>query len=641
MRGTVSSYRIVAVALFGGALSSCDSLTGNKEKSIAITVDNAAITVGQGTRDSILVTITRTNFDKPITLSIEGTLPAGVTRSFSRNPIPAGSSESYLRFIATGAATPGAATVTIRATGDGVAEKGQPIDLTVTVTGSYSLSMLNPSLTVAQGGGGDAMVLLARTGGNASGVLLVVSGVPTGASASVVSPTTDRGATLAITAGAATPPGTYPISITGSAPGITPDQNTQLSLVVIPPASTTSLSLPFCSNNLPLWFAYQNEGFPWQRVTPTGSSFTFAATPRVAIAYMFQGSIEFQANVFFATRVDLLGLSDRDCDGTKNLTGTVSGLTAGQSALVVMGANAGITTTANYSILGVPARPLDLVATRGTRSPEGFLTPDRMIVRRSQDLTGTIPVLDFTDPESFAPVTSTLTVSGFTTGFGLEYQNNFWSATSTYGTVQSGAVPGGSTSFASAPADKVLAGDVHELLVDAFQSNGQVGHAAYFYFGAPGNRSETLGPLLPTPTVTSLSASPYARVRGEMASQSEYGSAGLFFLEQGVTGSRRFLLMVGTVGYYGTRPATWDLVVPDFTSVAGFTTSWMMASGPLVVSVQAFDGRGDILFGGLPVAGDVVKLAYRSSISATLLRQPGSEQLPARRAALLTQYLRR
>ena len=99
--------------------------------------------------------------------------------------------------------------------------------------------------------------------------------------------------------------------------------------------------------------------------------------------------------------------------------------------------------------------------------------------------------------------------------------------------------------------------------------------------------------------------------------------------------------MVGPVGYYGTRPATWDMVVPNFTSVSGFTTSWMMTAGPSVVSVQAFDGRGDILFGGLPVAGDVVKLAYRSSIGATLLRQPGPQQVPARRAALLTQYLRR
>lgn len=640
MRRTVSSYRIVAVALFGGAISSCDSLTGNKDKSIAITVDNAALTVGQGTRDSILITITRTNFDQPITLSVEGTLPAGVTRSFSRNPIPAGSTTSYLRFIATGAATPGASAITIRATGDGVADKGQPVDLTVTVTGSFTLGMLNPSLTVAQGGGGNATVLLTRTGGNASGVSLIVSGVPTGATASVVSPTSDRGATLAITAGAGTPPGTYPISITGSAPGITPDQNTQLSLVVITPASTTSMTLPFCSNDMPIWFAFQNEGFGWQRVTPTGNSFTFAATPKVAIAYIFQGGNEFQANVFFSTRVDLLGLSDRDCDGTKNLSGTVAGLTAGQSALVVMGANAASTTTGNYSLQGVNARPLDLVATRGTLSGT-FFTPDRMIVRRSQDLTGTIPLLDFTTAESFAPVTFSLTVSGFTTGFGIEYQNNFWSATSTYGTVQYGSVPGGSTTFASAPADQVLAGDVHELLVDAFQSNGQVGHAAYAYFGAPGDRSETLGPLLPSPTVTTLSSSPYARVRGQMASQSEYGSAGLFFLEQGVTGSRRFLLMVGTVGYYGTRPPTWDFVVPDFSSVPGFTTSWMMASGPAVFTVQAFDGRGDVLFGAVPLSGEVIKLAYRSSIGATLLRQPGPQALPLPRAALITQYLRR
>lgn len=640
MRGTALRHRIV-VTLFGCVLTGCDSLTGNKDKSIAFAVDDPAVAVAQGQRDSVTITLTRTNFDQPVTFSVEGTLPTGVTATFSVNPLQGAATTTKLRVLAAPSATPGVASVTIRATGEGVADKGQPVDVTVSVSGSYTLGVLNPSVTVAQGGGGDATVLLARSGGNASAVSLVVSGAPAGITATVASPTSERGATLIISATSGVAPGTYPITITSSAAGITPDQTTQLSIVVAQPSSTTTISIPFCAGGVPMWFAFQNEGFAWQRVTASGTTFTFAATQKVGIAYTRQLGGEFETAVFFATRAELAGFTDRDCDGTKTLTGTVVGMTAGQSAQVVMGANSATTTSGNYTLQGVAARPLDLVATRGTRS-SGFLTPDRIVVRRSLDLTSTIPELDFTATESFGPVASTLAVSGFTTGFAIEFQNNLWTATSTYGVVQSGQAPGGGATLSSVPGAQLIAGDMHELLVDAFQSDFQVGHSSVSYFTTPGDRTETLGPLLTVPSVTMPSTSPYARLRGQLASQAEYGTAVQFVCFQGPTGSRRIILLVGTAAYYGARPATWDVVLPDFSSTPGFLTEWMPVTGQnLPYYAQAFAARGDVLFGAIPAPGETIKLAYRASSSSTLLRTAGSEEPRARRALRLNQYLRR
>ena len=638
------AYRNVAVALLGFVIAGCDSLTGNKDKSISLAVDDAAVIVDQGARDSVLITVTRTNFDQPVHLSVEGTLPTGVTASFSVNTLSGAVTTSKLRVTATGSAIPGTATVTIRATGEGIADKGQPIDVTVNLTGSYSLGVLNPSLTVAQGGGGDATVLLNRSGGNASNVSLVVSGAPAGITTTLESPSSDRGATLAITAGASVAPGTYLLTITGSAAGITAAQTTQVSLVVVTPASTSTVTIPFCSGSVPLWFAFQNEGFGWQRVTGTGTSFSFAATQKVAIAYSRQFGNEFETAVFFLSRGELLGFSDRDCNGTKTLSGTTSGLTAGQSALVVMGASSATTSSTTYSLQGVNARPLDLVATRGTRTLDGFLTPDKLIVRRALDLTSTIPLLDFTAAEAFAPVTSNLTVTGFPNGFALEFQNNFWSATSTYGVVHTGTAAGGASTLSSAPAAQLMAGDMHELLVDAFQSDGLVGQSSVSYFGAPGDRIEALGPPLTFPAITMVATSPYARMRGQLASQAEYGTAVQFVFIQGPLGSRRVVLLVGTAAHFGARPTTWDLVIPDFASSPGFSTSWMLVPGQsLPYYAQAFAAREDVLFGAIPTIGETIKLAYRVSTSSTLLRAFGSptQELRARRAPILNQYLSR
>src|SRR5687768_7460096 len=100
---TVARLRTVVLAIVALGAAGCDALTGD-DKSISLSFDDLAVIVGQGARDSVTITITRSNFNDPITLSVEGTLPQGVTTSFTVNPIPTGLTTSHLRFIASGSA---------------------------------------------------------------------------------------------------------------------------------------------------------------------------------------------------------------------------------------------------------------------------------------------------------------------------------------------------------------------------------------------------------------------------------------------------------------------------------------------------------------------------------------------------------
>ncbi|MEX2153606.1 MAG: hypothetical protein WD825_09730 [Gemmatimonadaceae bacterium] len=638
MRGIAGSSNVVAIALLGLAAAGCDLFTADK-KSIAISADTPEVTVGQGTTANVVITVTRNNFDQPVTLVVEGPLPTGLTATFTLNPVPNGTATTTLRVTASGLANPSPSTLTIRATGDGVTEQTLNLDLTVNVTGSYELSLLNSSLTVAQGGGGSATVLLTRSNLNVSSISLDVSGAPAGVTTTFSqSPTTDRGGGLTITASSAVATGTYPLFITSTTPGIA-NRNATLSLVVIAAPNTTPVSLPFCSTDMPAWFAFQNEGFAWQRVTATDNTFNFSATSKVAVAYTFVDGGDTQMNVFLATRNELSGITDRDCDGTKTLAGTVAGLTSGQSAYVVMGANGTTTSSTNYTLQGVAERPLDLVATRGAIS--GTLVPDKMIVLRSLALSSTIPVLDFTAAESFAPVSTTLSVTGFNTGDAIDFVNNFVSATSTFGTVHAAQAAGGSSILFSVPAEQQVSGDTHELFIDAYQPSGPTGTSKVAYFQTPTDRTEALGPVLSNPAVSVVITTPYARLRGQLASQADYPSAARFVFFQG-TESVKVVLLVGTADYFGAAPGTWDLVIPDFTGTTGFSSTWMLTAGQTTpFHATAYASRGDLLFGALPVPGESIKFAYWVSSASALLRERRAPGMGARRAPLITQYLRR
>jgi hypothetical protein len=645
MRRTFTRSNLWVAALAAYAAAGCDSATGNKDAKISLSLTTSAVTLSQGDNETVLVSIARTNFNSAVALTIDG-LPSGVTAAFAPVSIPDGATGSALELTASGAATPGSATLTVHATGEGISEQVATIDLTITVTGSFSLAPLKSSVSIAQGGGGMATVLVTRLGGNAGNVSLTASGAPAGVTATFTpATTTEKGASLSLAATGGAASGTYELTITGTSPSQT-DQTTKLSLAVIAPPSTSPLTISFCPSETPIWFAYQNEGFAWQQATLTGSSFTFQATQKVAIAYVLQFGSAMETNVYYATASELSENTISDCRGTNTVGGSISTLASNQMVSIALGPSDTTVTgpTTSFTLKNVPAGPLDLLATRGTPAPGGYLTPDAMIVRRGLNQangSSITPALNFAT-ESATPGSFSLTVSGVEVGEEIYFQNFLLTGTATAGLLHNGAPITGSINVSSAPAALLAGNDLHQLYVEASQSTNTaiVGHSYFTYFGSPDTRNDALGPLLSIPTLSSLGASPYQRMRGGMNSQGDYNTSALFAFDQG-SGFRTIYVGV-SAAHLGATPSTWDTEIPDFSGTAGFNSSWMLSASPLSSTIylaQAFSGRQELLFGAVPVAGDMVKSGYRIGFTTTALKSLVQGTRTVQRPRL--QYFRR
>jgi hypothetical protein len=112
-------------------------------------------------------------------------------------------------------------------------------DLATQAYATFRLAASIPSGSVRQGGSSAANVSIVRTN-LTSEVALDVAGLPEGASVAYdANPTTDSSAALTVSAPTTTPVGTYPLTITGEAAGMT--RSAKLNLVIadgIPPTLT-------------------------------------------------------------------------------------------------------------------------------------------------------------------------------------------------------------------------------------------------------------------------------------------------------------------------------------------------------------------------------------------------------------------
>lgn len=622
-----TSSRIAFAVGFTVFAWGCDSSTGADSESIALSLSTNSLAMAQGGSQQITITIQRSSFDKPVALSIQGQLPPGISAEFAQSSLPAGVSTTLLTVEVAGNAAPTTnGSFTVRASGEGVTEQTQTVTISVTITGTYTLGLLEPELSVAQGGGGNATVLVTRNNGNAGDVALSVGTLPAGVTATFAQATTTAGAgSLIVTAGAGVAQGTYPIAITGSSPGHSPDQTTTLSLVVVAAPATASVTMSFCAGGLPAWFAYRNEGFQWQQLGPSGNGFTFNASQRVAVAFVFVGSGGSDFNVYFVDRSELAFFDETQCGGSRNYSGTVSGLSTGQSALITLGpsndlANASAPT---FSLEEVPSGALDLVAARGVVASGTFPSPDRVIVRRGLDLpTGAvIPVLDFSAAEAFAPASANATVTNIPAGALASVQSSLLTATGTLGLLQytqSATMP---VSLYSVPADKLLSSDLHEIYADATQSSNSIGQGYVEYTATVGDRSLALGAALVVPTVTTPGSGAYSRPLAAFSSQADYPAVVLARFLQSSLNTSVFVTMVATDTYHGGTPGTWALAVPDFSGTAAFNTSWMLRTGiSTTYLTEAFSGPNQLVFGGAPAAGQAYRFAYRQSSITTSTR---------------------
>ena len=188
-----------------------------------------------------------------IALTVSG-VPAGATATPSPTSVTAGGSSSLT--INAGTATPGSYTLTVTGTSTS-AIHATTVTLTVTSgapVNDFSISASPSSLSLAQGASSPSTISTAVISGNAETISLTVSGVPTGATATLnpTSVTAGGGSTLTINAGTAAA-GTYTLTVTGTSASAM--HSTSVTLTVTSGASSAVVNGGFETGDLTGWTA--------------------------------------------------------------------------------------------------------------------------------------------------------------------------------------------------------------------------------------------------------------------------------------------------------------------------------------------------------------------------------------------------
>ena len=196
-----------------------------------------------GSADYTLTVTPSGGFSGAVTFAVSG-VPSGAAASF--DPASVNTPGTTTLTVATTAATPpGTYQITVTGTGGTLARTAN-VTLTVTAPADFSLSAAPASRTVQPGGSADYTLTVTPSGGFSGAVTFAVSGVPSGAAASFdpASVNTSGTTTLTVATTAATPPGTYQITVTGT--GGTLARTANVTLVVpgtfslnVTPTSTT------------------------------------------------------------------------------------------------------------------------------------------------------------------------------------------------------------------------------------------------------------------------------------------------------------------------------------------------------------------------------------------------------------------
>ncbi|MEO8563807.1 MAG: hypothetical protein ABI601_17140 [bacterium] len=603
VRPTLAALTLAVLAGCGGSDSTGTTPPpgGNTPGTIAVALTGAPASIQAGASGTVTATVTRAGgFAGAVAISVEG-LPAGVTASADPASIPAASGSSVITLTTSSTAAAGTTNVTVRAKGTGVTDAATTLSLVVTAapvapTPAYTLTLVTPTLSVAAGASVTSKVAVARSGGFAGAVTLAVTGAPAGVIATTSAFTGDT-ATLTVTAGAAAAASTATLTITGTAAGLVNRTATAaLTVTAAPGGGVTPGNIPwqFCDvTNLPAWFAVQDGNGAWTRVIGANNLYKFNLTAgRGGVAFVTQNAGS-QTYVFFGTTAELTDLGTQQClsgsSTVKKVNGSVAGLGAGEAAMINFGGR-GASPTANgaFSIDSAADGPRDLIAGKSatTFSGGGISTAlSKIIIRRGLNPAAgsSIPVLDFGAAEAFTPITKNFTINGVgadQTTLTVGYTTATSSSAALYVDISLSAAV--TRQYYGVPAAQQLAGDRHFASAVAIASGASAtaftSRLATLFFKDAVDKTVTLGASPSAAAITVASTTPFPRLRAVSARQAEYGNLFTATYAQINGVSSRSVFVYETVGYLAGA-ASWDVTMPDLTTVAGWDTAWSLRSG--------------------------------------------------------------
>jgi len=192
--------------------------------------------VGGANVNSTITVLNQNNFNSSVSLAVSG-LPAGMTSTFSAASTK---TNSTLTFKPTVSTVPGIYPITVTGTSP-TSSSATSLNLVVPAP-SFSLVPAASSLPVLVGGAAVRTTInISNPVGISGSVALVLSGVPSGITAVLGSPSATSSSTLTFTPTASMVPGTYTVTVTGTSFNLT--ASTTVTLVVPTPSFGLSSSV--------------------------------------------------------------------------------------------------------------------------------------------------------------------------------------------------------------------------------------------------------------------------------------------------------------------------------------------------------------------------------------------------------------
>jgi hypothetical protein len=391
------------------------------------------------------------------------------------------------------------------------------------------------------------------------------------------------------------------------------------------PQVPIDLALDFCTDQMPVWFGFQNEGQEWRRVLPDADgTFRFTANNFVTIAYVLQNGADYTTEIVGAHNTELEEVSEVSClevAGVKQVNGTFTGAAGSQRALISMLFSSAfpLAQQTSWSLTQLADRPLDLVASRVNLTTT-TQTSDRIIIRRNLNPVpnATVPELDFSGPEAVVPQTIGATVTGIVSGESGTMYNNFFSQLRTSHTLFFSAVQGnGEVRLPAVPNAQTAAGDYHDLFLNVNSADGESFRGVERFFRLPADFALPLGASPPAaPSIETEATNPYLRLSAQMNPGAYTSAASFTFRQQfGVSSVTAVTVTVTSAFYAGSGVQPWFVMLPDLSTTDAWQNVWGLQDGtPVDWQATLYLGRSTLVFGAAPTEGETVSFAGRLSL---------------------------
>ena len=222
------AYQLIITGT-GAALQKTSILTLTIAPPFSVAPSASSISLAHGTSGVVTIsTAANTGFSGAIALAAKP--PAGITATFSPATIAApGSGKSQLTIAVAAATAAGTYTIPITATNGSMVETTS-LSVVVTAPATFALKTTPSTVSIVQGGAGSTVLSIAPVGTFSGTVTVSYGAPPSGVTARWSN--APGGAQLTFTASSAAAIGSFPITITGTSPGITPSPTVVVTLNV-------------------------------------------------------------------------------------------------------------------------------------------------------------------------------------------------------------------------------------------------------------------------------------------------------------------------------------------------------------------------------------------------------------------------